>query len=588
MRLLPNPRRLHPNSEEMYARAAVAQVPRLLGSLDREPDSETFGSFDREHWAWKFRDFPITMLQTAIYPLALLWSHPFPDNPCYQQPRVLRWIEGAVKSTCARQHRNGAFDSVAPYTRSFGVTLAVIHCLTEVLRVVGEDLRPETLDLIRTTVQRGCEFAREGQEDYAFISNHQALFALGWLNASELLNEPQYRARAEETIEEILRHQSPEGWYREYDGPDPGYESLGISYLAKYWQRTRSSRVLESLQHSIEFYAHCIHPDGSIGGIYGSRHTQLYFPAGFEILAAELPVAGAIAAFMRERLVQGNVLTPAVSDPENLAPLVCAYLEASVVAEPPQKQLPRLPHEVLSGLHHYPEAGLTFVGTRRYYSVVSTAKGGVCRIFDRQTQRIAYEDSGYVVCASGRRWSSQHLGSGKKAECAEENRLVCEAVFSKVLQELSTPAKFLLLRLMNLTLFRNRAAGEWLQGLIVKRLIRKESPGPLRLRRAIRFGAEQMDFCDQIELTAPMQVSEIALSRSFLPIHMGSAKYFHPSELIPLPEAPVKGMVRELNEKRRARCEFTVRFSDTGGPELYFGPSREAGETVETEAYPHR
>lgn len=586
MSLLPDLRSLH--SDELYSLAAVAQVPRLLGMLDREPDSKTFGSFDREHWGWKFRDFPITMLQTAIYPLALLWRHSFPDSRCYRQARVLRWIEGAVKNTCSRQHRNGAFDSVAPYTRSYGVTLAIIHCLTEVLRVLGDDLPSETVDLVRMAVRRGCEFAEKGREDYAFISNHQALFALSWLNASEFLNEPRHRDRADETIEEILRQQSREGWYREYDGADPGYESLGIFHLAKYWQRTRSPQLLESLRRSIEFYAHCVHPDGSIGGVYGSRHTQLYFPAGFEILATEIPLAASIAAFMREKIAQGNVPTPAVSDPENLVPLLYAYLEASLVpeAEPSEKPLPRLPPEELSGWRQYPDSGLAILGTRRYYSIVSTAKGGVCRIFDRQTQRIAYEDSGYVVRAAGRQWSSQHLGLGKKVDGAE-NELVCETVFSKVQQELPTPVKFLLLRLLNLTLFRNRVLGEWVQGVIVKRLIRKATPGPLRLRRAIRFGAEQIDFCDQIALTKPVQIQDVALPRSLLAIHMGSAKYFYSSELIPLPGAPVQGMVRELNERRLARCKFALRFFDTG-MELCPSTPAEERQTAETEAYQYR
>ncbi len=582
------------NSRQMSAGAtyvahAIAVMPRLLALLDREPQSASFGSFDREHWGWKFRDFPLTMLQTAIYPLALLWRHAFSGNSYYRQTRLLGWIEAGIKDTCGRQHRNGAFDSVAPYTLSNGVTLAIVHCLTEVLRVLGDDLSSETVDLIRVTARRACEFALPGREDYAFVSNHHALFALAWLNAAELFHDAKYEKRAEETIDDVLRHQSSDGWYCEYGGADPGYESLGILYLAKYWQRTRSPRLLESLRRSIDFYSHCVHPDGSVGGAYGSRHTQLYFPAGFEILAAEVPLAASIAAFLRERIVRGNVLTLPVSDPENLACLASAYLEAGLACKTEFLEPPLgLPCESLLGCRRFLDSGLVFIGTHHYYAAISTTKGGVCRIFDRKTQQIAYEDSGYVVAARGRRWSSQHLGLGKMANGASDDELVCEAVFSEIRQELPTPAKFLLLRLLNLTLFRNRAIGEWLQAVIIRTLIRKAKAGPLRLRRSVNFGPEKISFRDQIDLTKPIRIRNLALPRSFLSIHMGSAKYFHPSELVAVPEAPLHGMAGELNKKRMARCEFTLRFSDAGGPELCSGPSAEECETAKTEAYTRR
>ena len=83
-------------------------------------------------------------------------------------------------------------------------------------------------------------------------------------------------------------------WPLEYDGFDPGYETLGIQYLARYWEKTRDARVLASLRRAVAFFAHAVHPDGSVGGAYGSRHTRLYFPAGFEILAGEIPEAASV------------------------------------------------------------------------------------------------------------------------------------------------------------------------------------------------------------------------------------------------------------------------------------------------------
>ncbi|MGQ0539003.1 MAG: hypothetical protein ACT4R6_08675, partial [Gemmatimonadaceae bacterium] len=71
----------------LYHAAALRGVPRLLGMLDRDPESPTVGSFDREHWAWKFRDFPINMLQTGMVPMAMLYAARPGDSPYAGEPR---------------------------------------------------------------------------------------------------------------------------------------------------------------------------------------------------------------------------------------------------------------------------------------------------------------------------------------------------------------------------------------------------------------------------------------------------------------------------------------------------------------------
>ncbi|MGH9901029.1 MAG: hypothetical protein ACRD68_04220, partial [Pyrinomonadaceae bacterium] len=456
-----------------YWAGVLKAAGRLVANLDREPDSTSYGSFDREHWGWKFRDFPITMLQSAVYPLALLWQTPHPENPYHRNPQALAWVEAAVESIRRRQHRSGAFDGTGPHTQEYGVTLAMCYFLCEVTRLVGGELSPAVRRRIDEVVRRGCEFALGAGEDYAFISNHHALYALAFHDAGALLDEPRYGRRAEEIIDQIVSEQSGEGWYREYGGPDPGYESLGIFYLATYWERTGSERLLASLRRSVEFYSHFVAPDGSVGGVYGSRHTSLYYPGGFEILAREIPLAAKVAEFMRERLGEHNVVTPEVCDAENLPSLSYSYLEACRAAAPPARggALPPLPCEALDGLRHFPESQLSVAGTGEYYAVVNAAKGGVCRVFDKRTGRVAYEDAGYIVRAGGRRWTSQMQGLGRRADSERADEIVCEARLAEVRQMLPSPANFILLRALNLTLFRSLGLGNWLRRLIVGRLI---------------------------------------------------------------------------------------------------------------------
>ena len=66
--------------EAPYRRLILEAVPRLLSQFDRESLSPTRGSFDRDHWSWKFRDFPVILLQAGLIPLAWLHTHPFDGN----------------------------------------------------------------------------------------------------------------------------------------------------------------------------------------------------------------------------------------------------------------------------------------------------------------------------------------------------------------------------------------------------------------------------------------------------------------------------------------------------------------------------
>jgi len=516
-----------------------------------------------------------------VYPLALLWKCDLPGNPYHRNPRILEWIIGAVTSTLERQHSSGAFDGFCPNEKDPGVTLGVMHGLSEAFRVLREAVSPSFEARFLEAQRKACEYALGWQESHAFISNHRALFAVAFLDAFELVGDERFRAWAVQIVEHIMAEQSPEGWYREYEGPDPGYESLGIFHLAVYWRRTGSSSVIASLRRSIDFYSHCVHPDGSVGGVYGSRHTSLYFPGGFELLAGEIPMAAAVARFMRERLGWHNVVTPSLADAENLSPLAYTYLEACLVPDRFEgSPLPPLPCEALDGVLHFEHSGITVAGTRRYYAVVNAAKGGVCRVFDKQRRSVAYEDAGYVVVSGGRRWTSQIIGLGGRIEVANRRVVSCECVMAEVRQDVPTPLRFLLFRAVNLTLFHSAWIRQWLRKLIVRRLITAKRRGPIRVKRTVTFGSEDIHFSDCVELTAELRVDQVALPRCFTAIHMGSAKYFHPSELEPTAAPPVGEMAEELNRSRRGHCEFRLRFPGGAGSHLVAGTSVDQGASA--------
>jgi hypothetical protein len=548
---------IDPRRASAYVPLVLEQIPRLLGTLDREPQSLSFGSFDRTHWAWKFSDFPILMAQIAVYPLALLWRYPFQDNPYHQNAQVLTWIHGAVDYVCRRQRANGSFDSVGPYTQDHGNTLFMTYLMTQVHRELGTSLDTSLHERIGRAVEAAGDFALRSTEDYAFISNHQALYALALHDAARLTGQSRFDTRARANIDTILRKQSADGWYEEYGGPDPGYETLGLFYLAKYWQRTGDAGLLDSLRRSVEFLSHFVHPDGSIGGSYGSRNTSLYMPGGFEILASQIPVAGAIADFVRDRLSRANVVTLASTDAQNLGVLAYTYLEACLAPSVPRGS-ERLPHQTLDGTRRFPHSGLVVAGNAAYYAVVNTHKGGVCRIFDKGKERVAYEDAGYVAEIRGRRYVSQLSGLSRDGASDSTDAAVSEATFGEVRQVLPTPIHWIALRILNLTVFRSLSLGAWVRRRILARLILARRPGPLKLTRSITFSAREVRVQDRLTSIRGTRVDRLDLARSFSAIHMGSAKYFHASALEDVLQPPLANAADRLSRHGEADVSFAV------------------------------
>ncbi|MGQ0538901.1 MAG: hypothetical protein ACT4R6_08165, partial [Gemmatimonadaceae bacterium] len=493
---------------------------------------------DREHWAWKFRDFPINMLQTGMVPMAMLYAARPGDSPYAGEPRMLQWTLAAVRATLNRQHRNGSFDSVAPYSQDHGVTLQLVLALAATLRILGASAGQDVHAEVARAVRRACAFAEQSVEDYAFISNHHAFFALAWHYAGELLGDSTLTARGSATVNAILARQSSDGWYEEYGGPDPGYESLGIAYLAQYLAATHHAGLAESLERSLEFFAHCVHPDGSVGGSYGSRLTHLWYPAGFELLAAGSPRAAAIAAFLRDRLGRLNVVTPDSVDAHNLPSMLLSYLLAADArrhsSAPADPQI--LPCESRHLWRHFNESGVTVAATPHYYAVTNARHGGVLSICDRRSERLVYDDSGLIVQSGCATWCSATPAAVERIETSADSFTATSVVrLGSSANTPLTPGKFLILRILGLTAFRSVALGRRIRRLVIARLITARKAGPLTYERSITFRDASIAISDRLAGRLASGIRGIRLTRDFQPFHMGSARYFHQRDLSETP-----------------------------------------------------
>src|SRR5205807_948807 len=83
-------------------------------------------------------------------------------------------------------------------------------------------------------MERGVRFALSVEEKHGEIANHIASFAYELLNYAAAVGHDGAHKRGLSYVDRLLSlFDKNEGWFQEYEGPDPGYQTRTIRYLAK-------------------------------------------------------------------------------------------------------------------------------------------------------------------------------------------------------------------------------------------------------------------------------------------------------------------------------------------------------------------
>ena len=269
-----------------FAHYALANIPKILTLLDRNRHSPTYGCFDRNFWHYKILDFPSGMSQEFVWPLALAYSCDIPGNSWRGREPIREWAAAAIHFAARSAHRDGSCDDYFPYERAAGATaFSLLACIESYILLGLDDAA------ILTFFERRSDWLARHQES-GRLSNHAALIALCLELASRLLRTNRWDAAKSQRLSQVLSWQHPEGWFQEYEGCDPGYQTLTISSLARIDELAPgNARLKDALGRAVRFAAEFVHPDGSYGGEYGSRNTYNFFPHGFELVGRWMPEA---------------------------------------------------------------------------------------------------------------------------------------------------------------------------------------------------------------------------------------------------------------------------------------------------------
>jgi len=502
---------------------------RLMSELNRDASSPGYGCFDRRFWAWKLVDFPEATFQRNTH--ALGWFLQQPEN----EPAKGQLVE-AVRSGliyAARiQHRDGSFDQAFPFERSFGATGFLLADLAVAYQSIEPMLGSADKDkIIKMLFQAGSFLARH-HEGHGFISNHLAGAALGLILTSRIAGVPDFEKNAEQLVGLIIKKQSPEGWFEEYGGADPGYQTLCMYYLAQIDSLIEMNALKNSLQKSLEFLQFFIQPDGTFGGEYGSRRTEIYYPGGIALLASQNPIAARMHQVMAQSLCRGTTVTLADMDMGNTAPLLMNMILAHTAKTAPETDY-RLPFEQDQLEHIFPAAGIAIRSQNGFWAVLGASNGGTIRVYDKPASQMVYEDCGIRgETNNGRRITSQVTDLGN-ALIADNKKMTCETGMYFMSSSQPNPLNFLFLRFANLTLMRIPLLNEWLKKIMVGMLITRRKKAPLTIKRTLEFNQNAVKLTDSIKATGKIQLQQLTRGGKFVSIHMASARYFTPARQDP-------------------------------------------------------
>ena len=519
--------------DEVYLDIIVREAPRILGLLDREPYSPTLGCMDRTHWAWKFTDFSGSRFQEGLCVLSFLYAADFEGNPYYRNSQLLKWIAAGFDFWSRMQRHGGDFDEAYPYERSLAATSFTAFYVSEAYRFLGDHLPEETAKRFRASLTRAGDWLIANDERHGFLSNHLAAAAGALRHAHGICGDQRYADRCQHFLNRILDHQSDEGWYEEYGGADPGYQTHGSFYLARCLQLSPDDRLADSLEQSFEFLAHFVHVDGSLGGEYASRNTQTYYPAAFEMMAHQSGRATWIANAMRPSVRSLAAAGLGSVDAYNYFPMLnnilFAYVASAGRTTPAMSPIAP-PSE--PGITNFPAAGIVKIRRRRYEAFVGLSKGGVLKAFDRESRRLICDDCGYLGrMKAGGVISSQWFDDAWNVDVSDD-RVTVSGRFYAIKKPMMKPWRFMGFRLFSLTIGRVPAVGYWLKRVLVRVLVYRKCELDFTFKRSIAFGDDGFELRDELKSPLAHKIEKIERVDTFATIHMGSSRYFVPHQLI--------------------------------------------------------
>ncbi len=501
---------------EKYQHFITIHLPNVLTQIDRDPDSPTYGSCDRNFWHYKMRDFSSAILQQSGLLLAKLTHIPFEGNAHYKNAITRELAVATLDFWCKIQLKDGSFNEYYPYEHGFPPTAFSLYSACETYRTL-ELSDAKYIAAFRKT----ADFLSKNIEEKA---SNQEMASITALYSFYLISQDNsIKDSCQHKLKRFLSTQSAEGWFPEYGGADLGYQSVCLDMLAEYYALSKDERVVEPMRRVVNFMRWFVHPDGSIGGEYGSRNTIYCLPFGFELLST---LGDKHALAMRNAIFQNSdtkeYFQHAIDDRYFAHYVLHSFARSLDLPELETTTAIPLPCQQ-NGQQYFPESGLLSLSTPNYYCICSTKKGGMLKVY--KGTRAVFANYGYRISLNdGSLAASNWLDEAYEVEYNSNREFTIQGAFNKIKPRTSSPILHIGLRVLSFLL------GKHLITFLKSKMIFVDKHIKTRFTRQIQFGEDTIRIRD--EIFSPQRVT-LKSAPPFSLRHVASSKFYSATDLLP-------------------------------------------------------
>jgi hypothetical protein len=509
-----------------------------LSHWQREPASPSFGCFDRQYWGWKKKDFADATLQAAVTLCVRLIAT---DGNVKSLPGLLDGYVGYLERI---QHGDGSFDQIYPYERTPGV---VYDLLTPLICIWQSPyLEPAARHQLEAIIHKSVAYALKSDETHGEIANHFAGYAWELIHYGRVFSHEAATQYGRRYLDRTLAlFNEREGWFREYDGADAGYQTRLLSFLTRIAALTGDEALWGICERAAGFVDAMRMPNNALHPMLGVRSIALAYPSAFERLAARNPKLAPLAEHIHNGWMNGATPRPSEIDFENGIRIAEDAFEAATIRDNrvSASGSTAASHAITFSDFDLPDAGLhrrVLSDGKEPHRVLTVASrlGGVSVLYERDLSgawNLVHEDAGYLLyLADNTRWLVRRADAGRLTQL-EPLHIAIDATFEQALHEDLTPIKMIVLRILNLTVLRSQWIGDLFRRIVVQRLISGHRLLPIRLERRVSIAGDSVIIADRLiaapSLTSRLQSARLFRCRRATGNHMASSRYFQPDEL---------------------------------------------------------
>ncbi len=539
-----------PMNPKAYLDAALPQIPRILSLQDRNPFSRTYGSFDRDFWLHRTSDFPSSVRQMGAHILALVWAHRLEDNPYHRNPKVLEWCLAGVRYWLSLQHKDGSFDEWYPQERGWaGPTGYLVNAMAETYHLLKDAFPRELEKPFKDAIGRAGHYLVRYDEEFV-LANHHAIAILPIYQAYLITGDEELLKGYERRFAEFAKYCYDEGWCLEYDGPDIGYLSGTISFLARLYAHVPDPRIERIVERAVEFSSYFLYPDGFFGGTIGSRETGHFYHFGYEFWAKKLPLAARMAEEGLTSLAAQKLVAPSAQEDHYVLYRIAEYLKAYLEHGARPSGMPALPFEREDFERLFAKARIFIKKSSKLYTVVNLGRGGVIKAFDCEKRKSVLNDSGWMARLADGRVVTSKWNDPLYRVSVEDDRLSVQGRGHYVVTKLFTPLTMMAFRAFLLAFGWNAAWAYRIKAFIRRLLMVGARRAAIDFKRTIRLGRRTMAVEDRLTLSGRARVRDVYLGDEIPSRYVPQSRYFQSFELDVTGEPLSPGDIEALNRDR--------------------------------------